>query len=130
MKYKQLSSPEVLVSHEKTSSKNPGNEEWRKLLNDESMPLFNTLRQWRNERCKRDGVPPYIIMNNKQLAEFCQRRPQSKYDLMKIEGIGKAKAEKYGDDILKITSCSEIVQEVSEEIAETKSETENDNSNL
>ena len=46
-------------------------------------------------------------MNNKQLAEVCQRRPQSKYDLMKVEGIGKAKAEKYGDDILKVTICQE-----------------------
>ena len=79
------------------------------------MPLFNTLRQWRNEKSKKDGVPPYIILNNKQLAEISQRRPQSKYDLMKVEGIGKAKVEKYGDDILKITLHLEVAEENDEQ---------------
>ena len=101
VKYKPLSM--ALTSKENAQGRTRDNEEWRKLLDDNSMPLFNTLRQWRNERSKKEGIPPYIILNNKQLAEVCQRRPQSKYDLMKIEGIGKAKAEKYGEDILRLT---------------------------
>ena len=105
VKYKHLM-PAVEISSRSDNNKN--DEEWRKLLDDNSMPLFNTLRQWRSERCKKDGVPPYIILNNKQLAEVCQRRPQTKYDLMKVDGVGKAKAEKYGDDILRITSSQEI----------------------
>ena len=115
VKYKQ-SSPTtvVMASSEKIPDKNKGNEEWRKLLDDNSMPLFNTLRQWRNEKSRDDGIPPYIILNNKQLAEVCQRRPQSKYDLMKVEGVGKAKAEKYGDEILKVTSYSEMAKKADE----------------
>ncbi|MCY4643826.1 MAG: HRDC domain-containing protein [Bacteriovoracales bacterium] len=103
LKYKQSSSVQTLASSEKIREKSKGDEEWRKILDDDSMPLFNTLRQWRNEKSKKDGVPPYVILNNKQLAELCQKRPQSKYDLMKIDGIGKAKAERYGDEILKLT---------------------------
>ena len=102
----------------KPQEKTKNNEEWRKLLDDESMPLFNTLRQWRSEKSKKDGVPPYVILNNKQLAEVCQRRPQSKYDLMKVEGIGKAKAEKYGDEILKVTSYPEIAKDTNEHSAQ------------
>ena len=116
VKYKPLSSV-VLTSKKKAQDRTRGNEEWRKLLDDDSMPLFNTLRQWRGEKSKKEGVPPYIILNNKQLAEVCQRRPQSKYELMKIEGIGKAKAEKYGEDILKVTSYLEVAKKTDEQPA-------------
>ena len=81
-----------------------GGEDWRKLLDDESMPLFNTLRQWRSEESKKDGIPPYVILSNRQLAEICRRRPRSGYDLMKVEGVGKAKVEKYRERILECVS--------------------------
>ena len=116
VKYKQSSFVEETVFHEKTPEKN--NEDWRKLLDDDLMPLFNTLRSWRNEKSKKDGVPPYIILNNKQLAKICRDRPPSNYDLMKVEGIGKAKAEKYGIDILKIVSHIEIVKKNNEHPAQ------------
>ena len=119
VKYKQLSSQANVrgggSSSDKSIGKEKNNEEWREILDDNSIPLFNTLRQWRNEKGKKDGIPPYIILNNKQLAQVCQKRPQSKYDLMKIDGIGKAKAEKYGDDILKITLHSEVAKENDEQ---------------
>lgn len=43
-------------------------DEWRSLLSPEDYPLFNTLREWRAERCKADGIPPYVICTNMQLA--------------------------------------------------------------
>ncbi len=81
-------------------------ESWRKLLNDENMPLFESMRGWRAERCKQDGVPPYVICNNRQLAKITAGRPQSLAGLMEIEGFGKAKAEKYGAEMLKILTMS------------------------
>jgi len=36
----------------------PRDESWRALLSDADMPLFDTLRSWRGERCKKEGVPP------------------------------------------------------------------------
>ncbi len=60
------------------------------------MPLFNALRDWRAERSKRDGVPPYLICTNKQLVAMIKARPRSLGKLGEIEGIGKAKLEKYG----------------------------------
>jgi hypothetical protein len=36
-------------------------ESWRELVKPEDIPLFNTLRDWRAERCKKDGLPPYVI---------------------------------------------------------------------
>ena len=88
---------------ENKSSSNKRDESWKNDLSEADMGVFNLLRDWRSERCKKEGVPPYILFNNKQLAEVVKMRPQSSADLLKIDGIGKAKAEKYGEDILKIT---------------------------
>jgi len=78
-------------------------ESWKQLLTEADMGLFNLLRDWRSQRCKKEGVPPYILMTNKQLAEIVKLRPQSLAELGKIEGIGKGKLEKYGQDILSIS---------------------------
>ena len=83
-----------------SGSKNKRDESWRTLLSDKDMPLFDTLRSWRSERCKKEGIPPYVICNNKQLAGVVKTCPQSIAALMQIDGIGKVKAEKYGQEIL------------------------------
>ena len=66
----------------------------------EHIPLFNALRDWRAERSKREGVPPYLVCTNKQLAAMVEARPRSLGKLGAIKGIGKAKLEKYGEELL------------------------------
>jgi hypothetical protein len=46
-------------------------ESWRALLSDADMPLFDSLRSWRGERCKKEGIPPYVICKN--MARRCWR---------------------------------------------------------
>ncbi len=75
-------------------------ESWRALLDDRDMQLFDTLRGWRAERCKKEGIPPYVICNNRQLANIVKACPQSAAALMRIDGMGKAKVEKYGREII------------------------------
>lgn len=67
------------------------------------MGLFNLFREWRSKRSRKEGVPPYVLFNNNQLAQIVIKRPQSLAELSKIEGIGKAKLEKYGQEILEIS---------------------------
>lgn len=88
---------------ESSSSKGKRDESWEKMLTESDMGLFNLLRDWRSKRCKKEGVPPYILLTNKQLAEIVKRRPQTTADLIKIDGIGKTKAEKFGLEILEIS---------------------------
>jgi superfamily II DNA helicase RecQ len=83
---------------------------WKEGLSEADMGLFNLFRDWRSQRCKKDGVPPYVLMTNKQIADVVKQRPQSIAELMKIDGLGKAKAEKYGEDILSISKVSPIVE--------------------
>jgi DNA helicase-2/ATP-dependent DNA helicase PcrA len=60
------------------------------------------LREWRYARSKAESVPPYILLTNKQLAAIIQAKPRSLEALGKIDGVGPAKLEKYGKEILEV----------------------------
>lgn len=62
--------------------------------------LYETLKAWRNLTCEESDLPIYMVANQKSLTEIATYLPLTKKDLMKISGFGKAKAEKYGDEIL------------------------------
>lgn len=87
---------------DKSIDKRNSKEDYRELLKDENMPLFNTLRDWRSEKAKSEGVPPYIICTNHQLALMVEKNADSLNALSQIEGFGKSRVEKYGADILGI----------------------------
>ena len=46
----------------------PASVRWHDLLDPTARPLFQTLRDWRRERSKQDGVPPYVICTDRILA--------------------------------------------------------------
>lgn len=77
-------------------------DDYRSLISKENMPLFNLLREWRNERAIKDGVPPYVLFTNRQLAEIAEQSPDSINKLAGIEGIGKMKLKKYGREVLSV----------------------------
>ena len=70
---------------------------------EHDMGMFNLLREWRSKRSREEGVPPYILFTNKQLAQIAKDRPASLTDLEKIHGVGSTKREKYGKEVLEIT---------------------------
>ena len=93
------------VEEPKPLEKGRGREEsWRALVSAEDLPLFNTLREWRAERARREGVPPYIVFTNRQLAAMVRLRPGSFSALGAIDGIGKAKLDNYGRELLALLS--------------------------
>jgi hypothetical protein len=62
--------------------------------------LFDTLKRWRDMACEESGLPIYMVANLQTLKELCTYLPLNKKDLMKIAGFGKAKIDKYGDEIV------------------------------
>ena len=62
------------------------------------------LQAWRTERFKADNVPAYTIMHQSSLLEIATFVPKTREELLAINGFGKAKYEKYGEDILGITA--------------------------
>ena len=63
-------------------------------------PLGERLREWRSRRARRDGVPPYIVFHDRVLHEIAEARPSTMGELGQIAGVGPAKLERYGDDVL------------------------------
>ena len=67
-------------------------------------PVFGALRKWRLERAKRDGVPAYVVFHDSTLAQIAASDPRTFPELGRISGIGPAKLERYGAEVLQIVS--------------------------
>lgn len=62
------------------------------------------LLGWRVARHKEANVPIYMIMHNKTLLEIAALVPKTKEEFMAVKGFGAMKWEKYGEELMKITS--------------------------
>ncbi|MFT7618235.1 MAG: superfamily II DNA helicase RecQ [Planctomycetota bacterium] len=62
--------------------------------------VFNAIRSWRSNLAQEEGVPPYVILTNKQLLAIVAQRPESLAALGHVEGIGKKKIERFGAQLL------------------------------
>jgi DNA helicase-2/ATP-dependent DNA helicase PcrA len=65
-------------------------------------PVFDRLREWRRLRAKDDGVPPYVVFHDRTLGEIAERAPSSLTELATVKGVGPAKLERYGADVLDV----------------------------
>jgi DNA helicase II / ATP-dependent DNA helicase PcrA len=63
-------------------------------------PVGERLRAWRLARAREDGVPPYVVFHDRVLLEIAETRPASLGELAQIAGVGPAKLERYGDELL------------------------------
>jgi DNA helicase-2/ATP-dependent DNA helicase PcrA len=67
---------------------------------DES--VLEALRVWRRERARADGVPAYVVAHDTTLGEIADVRPRSLPALRRVRGMGPAKLERYGPEILAV----------------------------
>jgi DNA helicase-2/ATP-dependent DNA helicase PcrA len=65
-------------------------------------PTGQKLREWRLERAKRDAVPPYVVFHDSVLHAIAHAQPTSLGELSQIAGVGPAKLERYGDEVLSL----------------------------
>jgi ATP-dependent DNA helicase UvrD/PcrA len=70
-------------------------------------PLADQLRAWRRKRAEADGVPAYVVFNDRTLAALSERQPRSRGELLAVEGIGPSKLDKYGDELLALLTPGE-----------------------
>lgn len=87
----------------------------RQELNPDEAALYDRLRVWRRGRAEADGVPPYVVLNNRELAAVARHRPTSLATLREVEGIGQNKAQRYGPDLLRVIAASVAAQDSSAE---------------
>ena len=71
-------------------------------------PLYAALKRWRLQRATADDLPAYVVFHNSTLAEIAGRRPRDLSELGTVPGIGPAKLERYGRDLLRVVAeCRE-----------------------
>ena len=69
-------------------------------------PLYNALKRWRLQRATADDLPAYVVFHNSTLAEIAGRRPSNLSELGAVSGVGPAKLDRYGDDVLRVVAVS------------------------
>ncbi len=74
-------------------------------LSADDEPLLERLIEWRRERARTDGVPAYVVADNKTLAAIVAHRPTGEEGLLGVPGIGLRKVATYGDEILAIIAA-------------------------
>jgi ATP-dependent DNA helicase RecQ len=88
----KLSKENVIQQNSVTDKKKRKSE----LLTSKGMDLFDHLRQLRTSLAKEEGMPPYIIFSDKTLTDMCIKLPSDRGAMLKVNGVGENKYEKYG----------------------------------
>ena len=57
---------------------------------------------WRLGQARAQGVPAYVVFNDRTLEALAALRPSTEHGLLQVPGIGPAKLEAYGDQILEL----------------------------
>jgi DNA helicase-2/ATP-dependent DNA helicase PcrA len=62
--------------------------------------LFERLRAWRTEQAGAASVPAYVVCTDATLTALAEARPGTDAELLAVPGIGRAKLERYGAQLL------------------------------
>jgi len=64
--------------------------------------LFEALRDLRASFAFEEDIPHFQVFTQESLYELCDKLPATHQQLKKINGIGKVRLQKYGDEIIEI----------------------------
>jgi DNA helicase-2/ATP-dependent DNA helicase PcrA len=68
--------------------------------------VLNALKEWRSAAARLAGVPAFVIFHDTTLAAVAEARPGDRSALLALPGLGPVKAERYGDDLLRVVAES------------------------
>ena len=92
------------LRREKTATQKP-KDDWLRTEREER--LWQALRQWRQQRARAEEVPAYVVCGDKTLRDIVEKMPRSLEDLHQIYGLGEAKINKFGLEILDVCETAE-----------------------
>ncbi len=70
--------------------------DYKEVLSESDFAVYAELRSLRKSIAEQEGVPAYALFTNEQLAAMVTARATTLSALGEIEGVGKARLEKYG----------------------------------
>jgi DNA helicase-2/ATP-dependent DNA helicase PcrA len=68
--------------------------------------LFGALAEWRKRRAQAEEVPAYVVFHNTVLVAIADAKPRSLGELAAVSGVGPAKLDRYGDEILEVVAAA------------------------
>jgi hypothetical protein len=118
--YLKLKSQAVFLNEEQPKRKGK-----QVLSSTSNTKLFDLLRDLRSNLAEEHNLIHYQIFTQKSLYAMCELLPTTKKELKTIHGMGKARIEKYGDDILEVIKAyCEVYDVVPTGINRTETEVE------
>jgi ATP-dependent DNA helicase RecQ len=75
-------------------------------LDEAARARFEALRAWRLARARAESVPPYVVASDRTLRDVAVQRPHDRAALEQCHGIGPAKAERYGAELLAVIGAA------------------------
>ena len=110
--YEKKPESEVVASEEKVNAKKVNAERINTEKSDAEKPaapakipdtaLARELRSWRYERANDIDKPAFVVFSNAALAGIAHLRPTTLTELLKVPGVGPAKVNAYGEEIIGI----------------------------
>lgn len=110
--YEKKPEPEVVDSEEKVNAKKVNAERINTEKSDAEKPavpvkipdtaLARELRSWRYERANEIDKPAFVVFSNAALAGIAHLRPTTLTELLDVPGVGPAKVNAYGEEIIGI----------------------------
>lgn len=76
--------------------------DYRDKLSKGDFTIYSRIRELRKNISDEEGVPPYAIFKNQQLADMVTGRLTTAAQIAKIPGVGPARTEKYAARFLEI----------------------------
>ena len=77
-------------------------------LSAESEELSARIKDWRAAEAKRLRVPAYVVLHDRTIAALAHARPRNPRELLEIDGIGAAKVERFGTEILRLCTQKQV----------------------
>ena len=93
------------LKRDKTAGQKP-KEEWLRTEREER--LWQALRKWRQERARAEEIPAYMVCGDKTLRDIVEKMPRGLDGLRSIYGLGEAKIDKFGDEILEVLDSAGV----------------------
>lgn len=64
--------------------------------------LFEKLRALRKEIAASQGVPAFMVFSDATLLDMCGKKPRTSDEMLKVNGVGLVKRDKYGEAFLRL----------------------------
>lgn len=75
-------------------------------LTSEQVKAILALKKWRTDQAAQEGVPLYMVAQNRWLEDMVRLPVRAVDDLTKIRGLGEWRIQKYGAKIIEIMNAS------------------------